>query len=368
MNLNRSFNYLLLSLFVLLAPQLCFASSPQGKESQNGEILVWASEMPKFNGGNIEVFRKWVQDRVRRPSELKSEDIAGRVVVTFVVEYDGSISNVGVLQSPHPLLSEEVIRVVKSSKQWTPGRHEGVLKRVRYNIPIDFRFTKFKSYVLKVNSPDAKTEEGLVTIRLKTKADSLEIKQRRESYAKHQSGFGSMVDISGVLGMIGKPRVSAGVNYIAGYRFNNQLFLGGGAGVMFNSHSGPYDLRTLDGAKCAPGGSLNTCLVSVPVFAYFRTNFINRRLSPFFALSAGGNLTAKQTVRLNFGDVKQSVNKAFLNPQIGVNVRAETNYSVYLAVGYYGFITPYCSEYTGYNATMRYGAGYGFDFHFGFTF
>ena len=85
MNLNRSFNYLLLSLFVLLAPQLCFASSPQGKESQNGEILVWASEMPKFNGGNIEVFRKWVQDRVRRPSELKSEDIAGRVVVTFVV-------------------------------------------------------------------------------------------------------------------------------------------------------------------------------------------------------------------------------------------------------------------------------------------
>jgi hypothetical protein len=177
-----------------------------------------------------------------------------------------------------------------------------------------------------------------------------------------------MVDISGILGMVAKPRVSAGVSYVAGYRFNNQLFLGGGAGVMFNSHSGPYDLRTQDGAKCEPGGSLNTCLVSVPVFAYFRANFINRRLSPFFALSAGGNLTAKQTIRLNFGDVKQSVNKAFLNPQIGVNFRAETNYSVYLAAGFYGFITPYCSEYTGYNATMRYGAGYGFDFHFGFTF
>lgn len=366
--MNRIVKHVILFVFVILAPQWCFGSCPQCDDDKSGEILVWVSEMPKFNGGSIEVFRKWVQDRVRRPSELKKEDVAGRVTVTFVVECDGSISNVGILQSPHQLLSEEVIRVVKSSTNWTPGRHEGELKRVRYNLPIDFRYTKLKSYVVKVNSPDAKVDEGLVTIRVKTKADSIEIKQRRDSYAKHQRGFGSMVDISGVLGMIGKPRISVGVNYIAGYRFNNQLYLGGGAGVTFNSHSGPYDLRTHDGNKHTPGGSLNTCLVSVPLFAYFRANFINRRLSPFFALSAGGNLTAKQTIHLNYGDFKQSVNKAFLNPQIGIDFRAATNYSVYLAVGFYGFITPYCAEYTGYNATMRYGAGYGFDFHFGFTF
>ena len=366
--MKRVISFAVLAILAIVAPWLCFGACPQGGDGKNSEILVWVSEMPKFNGGNIEVFRKWVQDRVRRPSELKKEDVAGRVVVSFVVECDGSISNVQILQSPHQLLSDEVVRVVKSSAKWTPGRHEGVLKRVRYNMPVDFRFTKLKSYVVKVNNPDAKTEEGLVTIRLKTKKDSLEIKRRRESYAEHQRGFGSMVDLSCVLGMVGKPRISAGVNYIAGYRFNNQLYLGGGVGITLNSHSGPYDLRTYDGYRHTPGGSLNTCFVSVPLFAYFRANFINRRLSPFFALSAGGNLTAKQTIRLNFADVKTSVNRAFLNPQVGVNFRAATNYSVYLAVGFYGFITPYCTEYTGYSATIRNGAGYGFDFHLGFTF
>lgn len=366
--MRRIVGFTVLLALIILTPQLCFGLCPQDDSDKNGDILVWASEMPKFRGGNIEFFHKWVQDRVRRPSELKSEDVAGRVTISFVVECDGSISNIQILQSPHQLLSDEVVRVVKSAKGWTPGRHEGELKRVRYNLPIDFRHTKLKSYVAKVNSHDATVREGLVTIRVKTKADTLEIIQRRESYAKQQRGFGSMVDISGVLGMIGKPRISAGANYIAGYRFNNQIYLGGGIGITLNSHCGPYDLRTHEGYRNTPGGSLNTCFISVPLFAYFRANFINRRLSPFFALSAGGNLTAKQTIRLNYVDVKSSVNKAVINPQIGINFRATTSYSVYLAAGFYGFLTPYCVEYTGYNATMRYGAGYGFDFHFGFTF
>jgi hypothetical protein len=208
----------------------------------------------------------------------------------------------------------------------------------------------------------------MITIRQKTKADSIEIDKRRKEYAEQRKVFGSMIDASATMGLFGKPSISGGISYIAGYRFSNQIFLGGGAGITFNSNFGPQDFRTYDGIKRVPGGVINTHLVSIPIFAYFRANFINRRCSPFFALAAGGNFTSKQTIMLNVCNVQSSINKLFANPQLGVNIRVTPTQSVSFAVGFNGFITPYCAQYTAYNATFKHKAGYGLDAHIGFTF
>ena len=357
---------LILTLFALISSQLCYGTEQIGNDKDQAVFSV--EEMPKFKGRNLTYFRDWVQQRVQRPAETKKEDIAGRVLISFIVERDGSLSDIQVIQSVNEHLSEEAIRVVKSSPNWTPGKHQGELMRVKYIVPIDFRHAKLKHYTLRLNSPDASVDEGMITIRKKTKADSIEIDLRRKEYAEQRKGFGSMFDLSAMLGIFGKPRISGGISYIAGYRFNNQIFLGGGAGVMLNSNFGPQDFRTYDGLARTPGGAINTHLVSIPIFAYFRANFINRRCSPFFALAAGGNFTTKQTVMLNVYNIKCGVNKVFANPQLGVNIRVTPTQSVSFAVGLNSFITPYCTKYTAYNATFSNKVGFGLDAHIGFTF
>ena len=356
---------LIFTLVVTLTFQLCYGIEQTVSKDQ---AVFSVDEMPKFEGKDLTYFHAWVQRNIKRPKVLKKDDIAGRVLLSFIVERDGSLSDIQVIQSVNEYLSEEALRVVKSSPKWTPGKHQGELMRVKYIVPIDFRHAKLKHYTLRLNSPDATVNEGMITIRQKTKADSIEIDQRRKDYAEQRKGFGSMIDASATLGLLGKPRLCGGLSYIAGYRFNNQLFLGGGVGVNFNSNFGTQDFRTYDGIKRIPGGSVNTHLVSVPVFAYFRANFINRRCSPFFALAAGGNFTTKQTVMLNVCNVQCRVNKFFANPQFGINIRATTTQSVSIAIGVNSFVTPYCTEYTAYNATFRYRVGCGLDTHIGFTF
>ena len=191
--------------------------------------------------------------------------------------------------------------------------------------------------------------------------------KRRKEYAKKQSGFGSIVDVSYMpyMAAFDYRYPSFGVNYTAGYRFNNQIYLGAGVGANLNMNGG---LATRSVTKLYNSNYLSPCLISVPVFVYFRANFIDRRCSPFFAVSAGANLSAKQTLALDLYEVKYSTNGAFINPQLGVNFRTTTKTSVYLSLGFQCFTAPTCISYTGYSATIKSALGYGLDFHFGFTF
>ena len=199
----------------------------------------------------------------------------------------------------------------------------------------------------------------------KVRLAKIEAEKRRKLYAEKQSGFASIANLSYMVGM-GGINPSIGINYIAGYRINNLLYVGGGTGVNINLGAGP-SVRGI--AEPYSGTNiLNPCLVSVPVFAYFRANFLNRRCSPFFALSAGGNLSAKQTLHLDLCDVKYSNMGMFINPQLGVNFRTTTKTAAYFAVGFKCLTAPACIEYTGYNATFKPTLGYGVDFNLGFTF
>ena len=97
-------------------------------------------KMPSFRGGDLNDFRAWVQEHLQYPAEAVERNIQGRVVVTFTIEKEGSVSNILVLQSPDKLLADEARRVIASSPAgaWTPGEQRGEKVRVKYTLPVDF--------------------------------------------------------------------------------------------------------------------------------------------------------------------------------------------------------------------------------------
>lgn len=106
------------------------------------EPFLVVEKMPRFRGGDLSVFRSWVSQNLSYPREAMDFRIEGRVLLSFVVEKDGSVSNITLLESPNTLLSEAAIAVVEKSPKWQPGMQEGKTVRVRYTLPLDFRLTK----------------------------------------------------------------------------------------------------------------------------------------------------------------------------------------------------------------------------------
>ena len=199
----------------------------------------------------------------------------------------------------------------------------------------------------------------------KARLAKIAAEKRQKLYAEQQSGFASIADLSYMVG-VGGVHSGIGINYIAGYRINNLLYVGGGTGVNLNFGAGSSwrgIAERYSGTKF-----LNPCLASVPLFAYFKVNFLNRRCSPFFALAAGGNFSGKQILHLDLCDVKYSNTGLFANTQLGVNYRTTTKTAVYFAVGFQAISAPACIRWTGYNATFQKSFGCGIDFHIGFTF
>ncbi|MBM3405309.1 MAG: TonB family protein [Bacteroidetes bacterium] len=106
-------------------------------EQKVEEIFTVVEEQPSYPGGE-EARLKYLQDNIKYPVEAKELGIQGRVFVSFVVEPDGSVSNVSVLRGIGGGCDEEAIRVVKNMPKWVPGKQRGVPVRVRINLPIKF--------------------------------------------------------------------------------------------------------------------------------------------------------------------------------------------------------------------------------------
>jgi protein TonB len=103
-----------------------------------GDVLFLVEVMPTFKGGGIEEFRRWVQRRTNYPQAAIDAKIMGTVFLTFVVEKDGSVSNVEVLRGVHPLLDSESVKAISQSPKWSPGLQRGLPVRIRYQIPLNF--------------------------------------------------------------------------------------------------------------------------------------------------------------------------------------------------------------------------------------
>jgi periplasmic protein TonB len=101
------------------------------------EIFTVVEEQPQYPGGD-EARIKYLQNNIKYPDEAKELGVQGKVFVTFVVEVDGSITDVKVLRGIGAGCDEEAIRVVRGMPKWIPGKQRGVPVRVQFNLPIKF--------------------------------------------------------------------------------------------------------------------------------------------------------------------------------------------------------------------------------------
>ena len=118
------------------------ATAQDTKTSENKgsgeEPFLVVDTPPQFNGGDIGEFRRWVQMNVKYPAEALGKNIYGKVLVTFVIEKDGSVGNAEIFKSPDKSLADEVLRVIGKSPKWTPGKQRGEAVRVKFGMPVVF--------------------------------------------------------------------------------------------------------------------------------------------------------------------------------------------------------------------------------------
>lgn len=109
------------------------------EEIEEDTPIIKAEKMPTFQGGDLLKFREWVQKRLRYPQIAQENGISGRVTLSFVIERDGSLTNIEVMQSPDRSLSEEAIRVLSTSPKWEPGKQRNQPVRVKFTLPVAFQ-------------------------------------------------------------------------------------------------------------------------------------------------------------------------------------------------------------------------------------
>jgi len=113
---------------------------PTLAENTEKEDLVYVrvEEMPSYNGGRKAMY-KYLGSNMKYPEEAMKTGTTGKVYIGFVVEKDGSISNVKVLRPVDELLDAEAVKVVSAMPKWKPGKQEGKCVRVSYTVPVNFQ-------------------------------------------------------------------------------------------------------------------------------------------------------------------------------------------------------------------------------------
>ena len=111
---------------------------PAPKPEVATKVFDVVEEMPSFPGGQAALM-SYLNSNVKYPVVAQENGVQGRVIISFVVERDGSISDVKVARSVDPSLDREAQRVVKSMPRWTPGKQNGQTVRVKYTVPVVFR-------------------------------------------------------------------------------------------------------------------------------------------------------------------------------------------------------------------------------------
>ncbi|SEN18451.1 TonB family C-terminal domain-containing protein [Prevotella sp. ne3005] len=104
---------------------------------KNQQAFDVVEQMPEFPGG-IKALLDYLCQNVKYPADAEKQKIEGRVIANFVVETDGSISNVEVFRPVFPSLDAEAVRVLSAMPKWKPGMQSGKVVRVKYTVPISF--------------------------------------------------------------------------------------------------------------------------------------------------------------------------------------------------------------------------------------
>lgn len=117
--------------------------SPEAKEAPadstaKEEVFMVAEQMPEFPGGMKEML-KFLQENVKYPENAMRNNVQGRVIVQFVVEKDGTLTEFKVARSVDPDLDAEALRVLQTMPKWKPGMQRGKIVRVKFTVPVSFK-------------------------------------------------------------------------------------------------------------------------------------------------------------------------------------------------------------------------------------
>lgn len=123
---------------VLKAKEDIAAPEPPKHVVEETKIFTVVEQMPMYPGGDGALMG-YLRDNIKYPTVAAENGVQGRVVVGFVVERDGSITDVKILRGVDPSLDREAMRVVKSMPRWNPGKQNGSAVRVKYQVPVSFR-------------------------------------------------------------------------------------------------------------------------------------------------------------------------------------------------------------------------------------
>ena len=132
----------LILLVIVIAPARANAQDKKGKTTQtrkdtatDDKVYEVCEQMPIFEGGDAALL-KYLRENLKYPDNTKDRGVQGRLVIGFIVEKDGSLTDVKVLRPVDIDLDAEVLRLVKGMPKWIPGRQNGKRVRVRYLLPI----------------------------------------------------------------------------------------------------------------------------------------------------------------------------------------------------------------------------------------
>ena len=122
---------------VLKAKEVIATEPVKPKEEEN-KVFDVVEQMPSYPGG-MGALMQYLSSNIKYPVIAEENGIQGRVICTFVVERDGSITDVRIAKSVDPSLDKEAMRVVSKMPKWIPGKQNGSAVRVKYTLPVTFR-------------------------------------------------------------------------------------------------------------------------------------------------------------------------------------------------------------------------------------
>ena len=130
------------------------------------DVFLVVEESPEFPGGT-NALMGYLRDNMVIPDSCRENNIQGRVLVTFIVEKDGSITKPVVVKSVNHLLDAEALRLVSAMPKWKPGRQNGQAQRVKFTIPINFRLDYYKNRT-KATATESAVEDIMASTKDKT--------------------------------------------------------------------------------------------------------------------------------------------------------------------------------------------------------
>jgi len=138
----RKFRLLLLLIGIAI-PSLFYAQDKQNGNAVQGSDAEYAFEQlevkPEYPSGN-EGLGKYLSENIKYPKKALKNGVSGKVFVQFVIDKTGKVTNVVAVRGVEKSLDKEAVRVIKSMPKWKPGMKDGQPVKVKYTIPINFKF------------------------------------------------------------------------------------------------------------------------------------------------------------------------------------------------------------------------------------